>query len=178
MASNKQIQNFADKLKTALKKVKTQTQMRKFGEAAAEIIRKRTRLGYGATERSERAKLKPLSSSYKAYRAGKIAFATAKGGWVYPYKPSVKPKLHPLTTPNRSNLTFTGEMLDSLGVTKVKEGEATVDVSGNRTDGLTNQKVAGYVTAQGRPFNNLTPVEKRQIEQIIETELKKIVRLK
>jgi hypothetical protein len=168
---------FAKKVSRAVKEIKKPANMKKFGDEAAEIIRRRTRLGYGAKENAEREKLKPLSDSYKAQRAGKIAFATGPHG-VYPYKPEQKPNLHPHTTPTRSNLTNTGQMLDSLGSTKVKEGSVTVDVQGQRKDGLSNKQVAEYVSLQGREFNNLTPKEQRQIEQIIEREIKKIVRLK
>lgn len=182
MASIKtKVQAFSDRMKAAVKELKSPANMRKYGMAAADIIRKRTRLGYGASEGSERSALKPLSESYKAYRAGKIAFARSKvrgKSWVYPYKPDQKPKLHPHTSANKSNLTFTGQMLDSLTATKVRQGSATVDVSGTRKDGLTNKTVAQYVAAQGREFNHLTPVEARQLEQMMEIDLKKMVRLK
>lgn len=170
---------FQRRMRAALTEISRSGQMKLIGQSAADIIRRRTRLGYGAeTEGGERAKLKPLSDSYKAFRAGKVAFATGKhkgNSWIYPLVPAKKPKLHAHTTANRSNLTFTGQMLDSVGVIKTSNGVATVGPKGTRKDGLTNAKVAGFNADQGRVFNNLTAVEKKQVAQIIDRELKKLI---
>lgn len=153
----------------ALRKIGSPTNMKKFGETAADIVRLRTRLGFGVSDdNAEKARLKPLSKSYKDFRKGKIAFFTTPDGRVVPYKPNSAPTLHPDTSPTKSNLTFTGQMLDSLGVVSVRQGEALIGPRGNRTKSpLSNKQVAKYVTAQGRAFNNLSKVENKRMAEAI-----------
>lgn len=133
----------------ALSKVGAPSNMRKFGEDAADIVRLRTRLGSGVeTEGGTKKRLKPLSESYRKRRK--------------------KADLHPDTAPNKSNLTFTGQMLDSLGVTSVRQNQVTFGPRGSRTgSSLSNKQVAEYVTLAGRAFNNLSKVEIKRITEAI-----------
>ena len=75
-------------------------------------------------------------------------------------------------SPNVSNLTDTGQMLDSM-VTKVKgDGYQLLIPNSPRTDGKKNRDVAGYVSENGRPFFALT----RDEQTIVTARLDKIVR--
>jgi len=123
--------------------------MEKLGEAASELIRKRTRLGYGvAEENGSKGKLKPLSEPYKKTRKRNK-----------PTGPS---------TPAKSNLTYTGQMLDDLGPVQSSQGHVEI---GFKTDKST--KKAEWVTEGGRPFNNLSKSEIKQLEQALSDEIGK-----
>lgn len=165
---------FKRAFKDAMETVSSAENMRKFGEQAAEMVRLRTRLGSGVEkEGANKRPLKRLSDSYKQVRRGKIAFFT-RGGKVIPYTPDRPPSLHSHTTPSKSNLTFTGQMLDSLDVTSARRGEVTVGPTGSRKGGLTNKEVAGYVSKE-RPFNNLSKVEQKRMSEIIADILRKLI---
>jgi hypothetical protein len=95
------------------------------GLKAVEIVRKRTRLGYGVTKQfGERGKLAPLSPNYVEQRR-------------------MFNQLAAYTTPKKSNLTRTGQMLESLGVT-VKGTTVIIRPEGVRTDGKRNEDVARW----------------------------------
>jgi hypothetical protein len=95
------------------------------GVEAVNIVRKRTRLGYGVKkEFGQREKLADLSPRYVESRkmfAGLAAY----------------------TSPKKSNLTRTGQMLESLGVT-VRGSTVIIRPEGTRTDGLRNEDVARW----------------------------------
>lgn len=131
--------------------------MKKYGEMAAEMIRLRTRLGSGVErEGAEKQKLKPLADSTKKQRQSK-----KKSG-----------KLSSLTTPNRSNLTDTGQMLDSIRTLSTSRGKAKVGPVGNRSDGKLNERISEWVSEAGRPFNSLTKVEQKRLLDAIKRDFK------
>lgn len=109
------------------------------GEGANSLIKKRTRLGYGvSSHEGDKERLKPLSDAYKKVR-----------------------KSHPKssdTTPAKSNLTRTGEMLDSLDY-QVSQGSVKITFKTQN-----NVDKAGYVTQGGRPFMNLSKPEINQLK--------------
>jgi hypothetical protein len=93
------------------------------GDFAASIIVKRTRLGYGVDKQyGSKQKFAPLAPSYIKQRK---MFAG----------------LNPLTTPKRSNLTRTGQMLDSVKAI-ARNGVIYIEPTGRRDDGKTNLDVA------------------------------------
>jgi hypothetical protein len=140
-------------LRSAMPEVTAPASMRKIGEQAAAMIKLRSRLGHGVpADGQEKARFKPLAeSTVKARQRG---------------------ALHSETTPKRSNLTRSGQLLDSEGVTKVDAGKVSVGPSGQRSDGKTNEQVAQFVTAAGRAFNHLSKVELKRLQD----EVKKLLR--
>jgi hypothetical protein len=127
---------------------------------AASMVKKRTRLGYGVNV-GEKQKLDALSPSYKLYRQGKIAFfskGTGSSRLRIPYKPKNKPALYEETTPTKSNLTFTGQMLNSLYGKAIGAGRFLISLSGDR-----NKTVAGYAVDLGRPFLAFSRAEVQQV---------------
>lgn len=156
MGARLQIKDFTSKLKGVVKKSATAKQLEALGEFAAGLIRKRTRLGYGAP-RGE-------AGSVERFR-----LAALSEGWIHFRKTTGRSWLSEFTRPSKSNLTFTGQMLDSLGVVKVANGSVTIGPQGYRTDpfsrGLSNEAVANFVAKKGRPFNNLTKPEARQVQR-------------
>lgn len=151
------LKDFTDKFKEAMEdivdNISKPEAMEKLGEAAAELIKKRTRLGYGVDESGgSKAKLKPLSEPYKKTRKK--------------HKPTGP------STPAKSNLTYTGQMLDDLGPTSSSEGHVEI---GFKTE--ESAQKAEWVTEGGRPFNNLSKSEIKQIEQALSEEVAKRIKI-
>ena len=123
--------------------------LQKIGNEVSNMIKVRTRLGYGVkSDNTARDKLKPLKPATVKSRVAK-----KKAG-----------ELSSLTTPKRSALTETGQLLDSIGVISISNGRVTIGPKGARTGStLTNEKLAEYVTEQGRPFNNLSDKEIKKL---------------
>lgn len=155
--------------------------MREAGEFAVERIKTRTRLGRGVDKTGgESVPLKPLSQSYRDARRGKVAFFTDEDGVVHPYKPKSPPKLSPLTSPGRSNLTFSGQMLDALRVISVATGRAVLGwTSTRKREGgralMTNEEIASFVSKE-RPFFNLSGPEISGLQRFIRERITKLLK--
>lgn len=146
----------------ALEKVRSVSSMKKYGQMAADIVKLRTRLGDGvAKEGGEREKLKPLAQATKDARK----------------RMANRGELHEHARPNRSNLTMTGQLLDSVKITDVSVGMVKFGPEGLRKDGnLSNAEVGKYVTEAGRPFNNLSKVERKRLNDSIFRDIKAALR--
>jgi hypothetical protein len=150
--------SFKKSFEQAMRELSSKENMRRLGEIAADMIRTRTRLGYGVKRPgASREKLEKLAEATKESKRRK-----RKRG-----------DLSDQTTPTRSNLTDTGQLLDSLQVTDVKEGEVTIGPKGRRSDGMTNEEVGSFVTENGRPFNNLSDVEEKRIAEEFRKQVQK-----
>ena len=138
-------------------------------DEATIIVRRRTLLGFGvAADGSRRQKLKKLADSYIEQRAGKAVYFTDKQGRVRRIPTSSRfrsrLKLSPKTTPGKSNLTLTGQLLDSLRGFVTGPGRGEIRPVGLRSDGLSNEDVARFVDEAGRPFLHLSDNEIKQLE--------------
>ncbi len=161
-----------------------------------------------------RQKLKELSQSYKAFRRGEVIFRKGKNGKAYPisnkdgiqavfagsvkarggysrirYKKTnaiVPPTLGPFGRPDKSNLTLSGQMLESMTVTATSQGFSVFIPDTSRrpvTQGdkarLTNKRVAELV-AKDRPFMALTEGEVRilrlECEAIINEKIAQLIK--
>jgi len=148
-------------LVAVLKDVSEPKNIQKYAEQAASMIKLRTRLGMGVSkDGGDKKALKKLASSTKVSRVRK-----SKTG-----------KLSSDTSPGKSNLTETGQLLDSIEVISISKGQVRIGPKGKRRDGLSNPEVAGYVTAQGRPFNNLSKVEIKRIQDQMTRDLNKLTK--
>ncbi len=172
----------AKKINAAMAQLRNSSNMQKIGEAAKNIIKKRTRLGYGVEATGEeRVALKPLSNDYKEYRKelGKTKKAKMKASQLKAgekVKLSKKDKkrassesnikLSDATSPTKSNLTLTGQMLDSL-TASASEGSVSIKASGSRNDGKTNEDVAGYAEDGGRRFLDLAKGDLNQLRVLL-----------
>lgn len=145
---------------------------KELAQDVANQIKKRTQLGFGVDENGKQFKLNALSDSYKAQRKGEVAFFTDQFGNVIPYEPEVPPNLSRNTTPSKSNLTKTGEMLESL-TGEVSDNQILINVKGLRKDGsgLTNEEVKDFVEAQGRTFLSLTSGERKELAREIKNRI-------
>lgn len=115
-------------------------------------IYKRTKSGKGLSKQNRAIggasndKLKPLSDSYVQQRA--------------------KTVLGPLASPKRSNLTFTGELLESIDA-YVKGTQVIVEIPNiQHGSGIPLQKLLDFVE-EARPFFGLSDTEKKTLDSMI-----------
>lgn len=141
-----------DALEEIIGEIRSPENMRKYGDLAADIIRTRTRLGYGVpAPLAEKEALKPLSEKYIARRKAQREDGKSGG-------------LSALTAPGKSNLTRTGQLLDSIAVAGSAENQVVVAPFGPRKgEKLTNAELAQYVTDAGRPFNTVSKIEQKRL---------------
>lgn len=140
------INAFTKKISQLIQDAASPAVLNSVGLEAVTIIKRRTRLGYGVSGAGEdRQRLKALSPAYIAVRK--------RDG-----------SLSEFTSPGRSNLTRTGQMLDSMRVIRAQQGKVIIGPTGRRRGGgPTNEQVAGYVSDAGRPFLNLTRLDEQQL---------------
>lgn len=145
----KQFQNIVKKLEQSVKEAINKTALVDVGVFATDLIVKRTRLGYGVKKPYDsKEKLAKLSPNYVKSR-------------------KMFDGLHSLTRPNKSNLTRTSQMLDSIA-SKVKANVIEIKPTGTRDDGKRNEDIARYNAqgGKGRPkriFLNISQLEFKQI---------------
>jgi len=152
--ATKQLDNIFKRLESAVDETIKPAAMKTLGEFIANIIKKRTLLGYGVKKDfGTKEKLKGFTSGYRAFRK----YAPDKG------------VLAGSTSVGKSNLTLTGQMLESYGTIKVSKSMVSVGVKGSRRTvgflkgrGLTNKQIAAYQEEQGRIFNRLSQLEFQQ----------------
>lgn len=138
------------KVDTALREVLNKETFNEIGALTSEQIKTRTRLGKGVEQNEGPFKpLKPLSPATQNIRQAK-----KKSG-----------KLSALTTPKRSNLTETGELLDSIKY-ESKDTEVRIYIEGSN-----NQKKAIDQVGQGRKFMNLSKTEIREVIKYLQKKI-------
>jgi hypothetical protein len=117
---------------------------REMAHLALDLIRRRTRSGKGVkVDGGQASPLKRLSPRYIDYRRANSS------------------KLSAFTSPGRSNLTFTGEMLNSMSVLKKSGGGYLIGFKGRR-----NERVAERVS-NVRPFLNLSADEQERLAKAL-----------
>jgi hypothetical protein len=137
-------------------------EMREIGDIIADLVRTRTRLGFGVNAvGTPKVPLKPLAESTKKARRRNR-------------------NLSPLTSPSKSNLTQTGALLESLSVieSSLREGYLEIGPQGSRKHGsLNNEEVGKAVAQRGRSFTPLSSTElKRLVDETTERSLNAIKR--
>lgn len=159
------VKRFTDKIEKLLGESVSARLMRPVAQELAKIIVKRTRLGYGvSSDLAEKSKLKASGPGGKftpKYLLRRIR-ARAKG------------ELASTTTPNKLNLTFTGQLLESIKVIKAEDGQIIIGPTGTRKPDnggkkkkkkktKTNEEIAQYNADAGRIFLNVSRLEFQQI---------------
>lgn len=139
------LRNIFKKIEDATKETISAPIMERLGEFSVDLVVKRTRLGYGVPiQFGTKSKLKPLSRPYKTFRKDYQGLSST-------------------TTPSKSNLTLTGQMLASVRVISSRPGVVRFGPTGGRTDSnLSNLQVAAYQERQGRVFNRVSQLEYQQ----------------
>jgi len=161
MSYKKDIKALGDAIRSTLEKSFAASQLKPAGKFIVDTIYKRVKAGGGVTDdKSDNAARKSLKKLSKNYIEQRTRY----------------PSQGAFFSPNRSNLTRTGQMLDSMNF-KVTKGKLTIFIpSSKRDDGLSNSEVAGYVR-KDRPFFTLTVPEQRIVFRKIETNLRQFIRL-
>lgn len=143
-SSSQQIKKVFQNIEKAINDAVKAKELRPLAEYAIDLIVKRTRLGYGVNRQfGSKVKLKKLSERYIEQRE--------------------RSRLSGLTRPGTSNLTFTGQLLDSLRIISQSGSSIKIGPQGRRKDGLGNDEVAAYQEEQGRIFNRVSKLEYQQL---------------
>lgn len=157
---SQQIKDLVKKITKELEQtVKSKAFYDEIGEEVSTQIRKRTRLGYGIGGAESQVKLKPTAPSTKKSKE---------------YKKK-KGKLSDQTTPKKSNLTDTGQLLDSIQH-KASLQKVVIDFKNLRKDSeIGNKELASHVQVD-RPFFGLTNPEKNRLRRLIEKKIQEMVK--
>lgn len=153
MTVKNDISRFVRRLDRLFLRSSSNKELKLLGEKAVAIIVNRVRQGYGAKGNdTNRFKLPKHSTVYRQLRK------------------DYKNLLDGTTNVGKSNLTFSGQLMRSMGVRKIRRGSVVIGPSrkvrkkifvGEKR--LTNEKLAEYLANKGRPFNYLTKPELRQL---------------
>jgi len=153
-------------IKKSLDKIFAQSNMAKWMQETADDIKKRTKLGYGVEkDMASREKFDNLSDHYVKFRKEN------------PYN-----ELDGSTSPGKSNLTYSGQMLNALrGASKsAYQGDIYLDNKRRRLEGdsksFTNNELAVWNAEKGRNFLAISDLEYKRLVQKIEKELTKEIR--
>lgn len=173
---------------------------RDLAQFTKDMLYKRVKSGKGvnsdrsAFEVTSHQRLRPLSKNYKRYRRTGIVefeafrhhYNSAKGRHLGGEKVKVsinvgKPALGEFGTPEKSNLTFTGQLLASISINIKKFGFTIyIPETKRRGENITNAQLARYVSQNGRPFMNLTAGEirivKSRMKKTIQKSLKRLLK--
>ena len=165
-----------------------------------DMVYKRVKSGKGVSSdkvaigRAQPIRFKPLSKNYKYFRQSGIARFQAKryhynsktgrklGYEMVEVKIKVgQPALGEYGSPNKSNLTLSGQMLNSMSFDIKKFGFVVmIPETARRGAKFTNAQLARWVSKAGRPFMNLTAGEERivksRMRKTIQRQLRKLLK--
>ena len=152
-----QLKAFTARVRKAIQRTLGEDELRMIGEEAIRLIVQRTLQGFGVAEDGgSRERLKPLSPEYVEFRR------------------RYSSELSGETSPTKSNLTLSGQMLESMQVLQVGNGRVTVGPKGSRSgpfaSDLSNDELARIVQ-RVRPFNHLSKQEQDQLLQLVRKRL-------
>lgn len=113
---------------------------------AIDIIVKRTRLGYGVRRNyGVKEKFPTLSARYMSFRRT--------------YR-----KLSSTTSPRKSNLTLTGQLLESIDIIKITPGKLVIGATKTRLGGLRNEDLVNFLQERhDRYFLRISSLEYKQL---------------
>lgn len=155
------IRQVKERFASAVKGVHTPEYMKEVGDFAAKRIKTRTKLGWSVKDTgAQKERMKPLKQTSVEQRKKMLEQGRLSG----------------LTTPKKSNLTRTGQLLDSIRPKNATRSTVKVGPTGQRDDGKTNQRVGEYVSDAGRPFNNLSDAERQAVTDKIRRDLQNLIR--
>ena len=132
-----------------LRNLQTRDVMSEVGETISSAIRRRTRAGYGcSSDDGSRERLAPLMPATIEIRKNFRDLSSE-------------------TSPQKSNLTMTGRMLDELGWTATNK-KTTILFTTQRSSIVAGYAHDGATNRRKRPFLFLTKTEMRQAIRILE----------
>lgn len=161
MSSKTELRRFVRDLKRGTDSWTSKKNMRLIAERAIQLIVRRTQKGFGVKNNNgQEIPLKALSSVYIEQRKRQ------------------RQLLDGTTSPIKSNLTFSGQMLRSMTVKEITNKSVSIGPNRRRRKGgLTNEQIAEYVQKE-RPFNNLSFKEINAIvkfmDEVLQLEIIKV----
>ncbi len=176
MSVERAIRELSIQIEAAGQKALSRSNTKKILDEAAKIVRRRTLLGFGVEENEgPRKRLKKLSASYKEQRRRLGKPRKVSTGEKFRSKLRLSPK----TTPAKSNLTLTGQLLDSIRARVTGPGKGFLTPTGQRNDGFSNEEIAAFVEEAGRDFMNLSNNEIKQLsdfaQDILQVDIEKLL---
>lgn len=163
MPADEDMKKFKAKLDKSLEALITQQTLGPIAIELKNIIQRRTRLGSGVEESGQpKVPLAPLATSTKQSRKYKKGLG----------------KLSELTTPNKSNLTETSQMLGSLrGYAKKNATSGTMEIkpTGDRNKKLSAIHTLGGPNLPKRPFLNLSAQDIKQLTAVLQDKFSEIL---
>jgi hypothetical protein len=154
--------NLTKEIKSRIESSFSRDVMRAVAEDTAQRIRARTRLGKGV-DRSG-ADPTPLKK-----RMGNPAYEKKRAR--SPFLDRSK------TSPGRSNLTFTGQLLDAIYGASINARQFFISIKENRNDGVLNSDIVEGQKKQGRSFFYFSRAEIKGIYNKINSYLRKEFKL-
>lgn len=156
------INNFSQKLGEVLRRAEANLTSRQtldnIGDKLTDDIKKRTKLGFGVENQGgSQKKFKGLAPSTKKTRK------------------SQSQKLSSDTSPAKSNLTFTGAMVDSINHESEK-GRILIKATGQDEKGIKNSDKIKYNAEKGRIIFNLTKGQIRELKDEFQKRLELVVK--
>jgi hypothetical protein len=158
----KPISQLGKEIEKFIKSVVTKDLKILFAQRAADTIYKRTKSGKGLTQNrvsvgnNSLKSIDSLSPGYVEYRKTRI--------------------LGPFASPRRSNLTFSGELLESI-IVKVTGENVTVEIDkGQHYSGISLEELAQRVSDKGRPFFGLADSEVKILEGFVKRTIRDRIR--
>jgi hypothetical protein len=159
MSNDQVFDTLKKEIKIRTEKAFSNQLMNNLSKDMAERIRKRTRTGKGVDYMG--ADPRPLN------RLKSEAYVKARARRANRTK----------TTPRKSNLTFTGQLLDSISGRSLGVRKFLIYLKENRNDGERNSDIAEYQERQGRKFLYFSKPEIKAIYNYIRRYLKKEFKL-
>lgn len=142
------VKEMRKKLETVLEDTINKELMSEIGELVAKTVKDRTRDGFGVSENYENKKaLKPLTAATKRIRTG----VQKKG------------QLSSQTTPETSNLTRSGRMLNNIGY-NASDKEVIILPKGK-------EQLKARDVSKDRPFMNLSKQEINTVIKLIKNKI-------
>lgn len=143
------LKKIMERIQDVVDEIMSPKEMTALAAEALEIIIRRTRLGYGVPENyGRKEKFPALSEKYIERR-------------------KVSKNLSGQTSPKKSNLTNTGQFLDSIGIKNPRRGRINIAPDGTRDDGLKNSDLKVYLEDRHqRYFLYLSELEFNQLVRI------------
>jgi hypothetical protein len=157
----RQLAIFTRALRSLVDKSTDAKAMKALGNEAVTIIVRRTRLGKTARRTRVTDELGNIKNRVQRLKSHSPQYRR--------FRKDHQDILGQFTRWNRSNLTFSDQLLASVGVRKVTKRQVTVAATGRRTPVFpgrkepSNPRLAEIVTEQGRPFLELSTLDDKKL---------------
>jgi len=160
--AEKDIEKFIKEIKAVVGESVNRKNLTRYGNLAIKRIQARTSKGFGV---GRTGKIGQRKKKLKALKPSTIAARR-------------RANLHSSTSAEKSNLTFTSQLLQSLKVKKInpRKGSLVISPEGRRSDGKANFEVAGFADEGGRPFIGLTREDLNIVRKEYQSTFSKLVR--